>query len=379
MRAGHDIVVLEARERVGGRVLTLRAPFTDGLFAEAGAARIPPDHELTLAYARHFGLELDPFYPGTGTYVRLADGVRTQVPASNFLLDKRDFVKVRGGMDGLPVAFASALGSRVLLGVPVAAITQAAGAVHVRGDDASEISVDRVLCTVPIPVLGRIAFEPALSQEKVQAVEGGFDYRPATRVFVQFRERFWGAEGSNGWAETDWPEELWHPTWDLPGPEGVLLSYVRDNRALELDALDPDGRAARVLQHWEDVFPGVGAHADRWASHSWAQDPWSGGAWAIPTPSQDAELGLHVGRAEGQVHFAGEHASDWPGWMQGALSSGLRAAREINEAPVGRTLLAVGPVTQPADPGPGAWARGVRGRCLSPRQATRQRSTGCRR
>ncbi len=49
--------------RPGGRVLTLREPFSDGLYAEAGAARIPDNHDLTLQYVRQFGLTLDPFYP----------------------------------------------------------------------------------------------------------------------------------------------------------------------------------------------------------------------------------------------------------------------------------------------------------------------------
>jgi monoamine oxidase len=63
-RAGHDVAVLEARARVGGRVHTLRAPFTDGLHAEAGAMRIPRAHGLTLAYCERFGLPLRPFTMG---------------------------------------------------------------------------------------------------------------------------------------------------------------------------------------------------------------------------------------------------------------------------------------------------------------------------
>jgi len=40
-----------------------------------------------------------------------------------------------------------------------------------------------------------------------------------------------------------------------------------------------------------------------------------------------------IARAEGKVHFAGEHSSPWHGgWMQGALESGERAAREINDS-----------------------------------------------
>src|SRR5688572_7441105 len=43
-QAGHDVTILEARTRPGGRVHTLRDPFADGLYAEAGATRIPNHH-----------------------------------------------------------------------------------------------------------------------------------------------------------------------------------------------------------------------------------------------------------------------------------------------------------------------------------------------
>jgi monoamine oxidase len=60
-RAGHDPVVIEAQGRVGGRVLTIREPFSDGLFAEGGAMRIPRSHHLTMAYIERFGLATLPF------------------------------------------------------------------------------------------------------------------------------------------------------------------------------------------------------------------------------------------------------------------------------------------------------------------------------
>ncbi|MGW2588535.1 flavin monoamine oxidase family protein [Streptomyces virginiae] len=59
-RQGHELVILEAQGRVGGRVYTLRS-FAPGLYAEAGAMRIPRIHELTIGYCRSFGLNLRPF------------------------------------------------------------------------------------------------------------------------------------------------------------------------------------------------------------------------------------------------------------------------------------------------------------------------------
>jgi monoamine oxidase len=62
-QAGHDITVFEAKQRAGGRVYTVRDPFPDGLYVDAGATRIPNHHHFTLKYTELFGLTLDPFKP----------------------------------------------------------------------------------------------------------------------------------------------------------------------------------------------------------------------------------------------------------------------------------------------------------------------------
>jgi monoamine oxidase len=61
LRAGHEPIVVEAQNRVGGRVLTLREPFAPGLWAEAGAMRIPRSHALTMALIERYGLVTKPF------------------------------------------------------------------------------------------------------------------------------------------------------------------------------------------------------------------------------------------------------------------------------------------------------------------------------
>ncbi|MEI5909271.1 flavin monoamine oxidase family protein [Bacillus spongiae] len=58
-QAGHHVTILEASERVGGRVYTMRAPFREGQHLEAGAMRIPDTHLLTLEYIKKFQLPLE--------------------------------------------------------------------------------------------------------------------------------------------------------------------------------------------------------------------------------------------------------------------------------------------------------------------------------
>lgn len=60
-RAGHTPIILEAQQRVGGRVYTLRDPFTEGLYAEVGAMRIPRAHKLTMEYIEKFELKTNDF------------------------------------------------------------------------------------------------------------------------------------------------------------------------------------------------------------------------------------------------------------------------------------------------------------------------------
>jgi len=88
--AGHDVTIVEAQPRVGGRIRTLRAAFSPGLYNEAGAMRIPAQHALTLAYAARFDLPLRPFlsfnprawFYTHGQRVRLGQVLDGEVPAA---------------------------------------------------------------------------------------------------------------------------------------------------------------------------------------------------------------------------------------------------------------------------------------------------------
>ena len=89
-RAGHDPVILEAQNRVGGRIYTLRK-FAPGLYAEAGAMRIPRVHDLTLGYIEHFGLELRPFLMGNPKGLVYVGGKRMTAEQAGLTPDELGF------------------------------------------------------------------------------------------------------------------------------------------------------------------------------------------------------------------------------------------------------------------------------------------------
>jgi len=80
-KAGHHVTILEAQLHPGGRVHTIREGLSDDLYAEAGAGRIPANHEVTLEWVKYFGLELEPFYPKDLAQIASLKGKRVKLPA----------------------------------------------------------------------------------------------------------------------------------------------------------------------------------------------------------------------------------------------------------------------------------------------------------
>jgi monoamine oxidase len=76
--AGHHVIILEATERVGGRVYTIRSPFSNGLYLNAGAMRIPHTHYLTLEYIKKFRLPVNQFNNTTPYDPIYVNGIKTR-------------------------------------------------------------------------------------------------------------------------------------------------------------------------------------------------------------------------------------------------------------------------------------------------------------
>lgn len=77
--AGHKVTILEANDRIGGRVYTVRSPFSNGLYFNAGPMRVPDVHTLTLAYIQKFGLATNRFINRTPFDVIYANGIKTRL------------------------------------------------------------------------------------------------------------------------------------------------------------------------------------------------------------------------------------------------------------------------------------------------------------
>jgi monoamine oxidase len=441
----HDVTVLEARKGPGGKVRTIRAPLSKGLYVEAGAFVIPPSHALTRYYADELELDLEPFtrtvnrqphmfhlrnttvnnpnddtaaWPlplgqieGTANFLTLYDkylhvpgdvgdprdgnwpsgaaqrydrmtfaqylreqgaseeaiavlrlyfldiwgdgidvcsalfhlqdmavqplGPDGKLPAPPAPGTKSSFV--RGGNDRLPRALARSaqLRGRVRYDTPVIAIEATEKRVKVVSAEGRGYSADYVIVTVPFSVLRGMQLRiPNLSAGKRRAI-AQLQYTSVTRIWLQTTSRFWETAGLAGCAHTDLPVMFVQTpsTW-LKCEKGVIEAYVTGRQARAMQALGPKGRVRAMVEEIEKIYPGVAPEVERATSICWDEDPWAQGDYPWWMPGDYLDFGKDIATPEGwgRVHFAGEHTSMLPGWMQGALESGHRAARDVNDA-----------------------------------------------
>ncbi len=108
-----------------------------------------------------------------------------------------------------------------------------------------------------------------------------------------------------------------------------MQAYVYEDYARQLDQLNEPDRVEQMISDMNEVHPGLWPHLETVVTKSWGNDPWQRGGYVVYHVGQQ-EWYLEICRHEGRVWFAGEHASRWFGWMQGAITSGIKAAREIN-------------------------------------------------
>jgi monoamine oxidase len=144
---------------------------------------------------------------------------------------------------------------------------------------------DRLICTIPFPALRRVAVDPPFSESKQKAISE-LVYDTITRVIYQCRSRYWERDGYNGFGISDLEQEIWHPTFDQPGPRGLLVSYMCLSAGQRAGAMDDDKRLEFVSDNMDKVHPGLRQNLEGVVTKVWHTDPWVGGATALPSPGQ---------------------------------------------------------------------------------------------
>lgn len=251
------------------------------------------------------------------------------------------YYEVTGGFDNIPKALFTALNASAFLNAKVKLINQSGGSnVTISYQDwhnsgsLKNLTVDYVLVTATAKATLFIDFQPPLSNNKLEALRS-VHYASCTKVILSFRERFWEKEGIKGGKSiTDRPSRfIYYPSHSFPTTAGgaLLASYTCSDDSTLFQGMSKEDLMAVVL---EDLVKIHGDHIRPLCTgglvKKWGLDPYSLGALALFTPYQQGDYATELFKSEGRVHFAGEHTATPHGWIETAMKSALRAAKNIN-------------------------------------------------
>ncbi|HEX6163359.1 MAG TPA: NAD(P)/FAD-dependent oxidoreductase [Vicinamibacterales bacterium] len=237
--------------------------------------------------------------------------------------------RIKGGNDRLVQALAKQKGLAITLKSVVTKIEQDDRGVRVHVNDGSKkgaiVNGDYLVLATPAPIARALEFTPAVPptlRKAWQALESG----PATKAHVRFDKGWWRKPGRpRAWASNLDTGAIWETSGT--GPASLtMLAGGRASRALR-DLLE-EGGPQRVIRRLS--WLGEPEEARDFRSISWELDPFAKGGYAFFAPGFKPEWRAELSRAFGRIAFAGDHTSrKWQGYMNGAVESGQRAARDI--------------------------------------------------
>lgn len=212
-----------------------------------------------------------------------------------------------------------------------------------------EEKADYVIFSIPCPAMKAIQIKPAFKLNKARAINE-LRYVEVTKILAQFKTRWWEKVldeefkmGREGGLVTDLPiRYLMFPHAKAaqsapPQARGVVMaSYVFERDAASVGAWSEDEKRRLVADNLSEIFGSdlIEDSLEVSISHNWSNDAFAGGAaFAYFGPNQYRNLLPHLISSDwdGRACFAGEHASDWHGWIEGALASAMRASIQVQE------------------------------------------------
>jgi len=410
---GHDVRVLEARRRVGGRVLSFD-DFPSGKTVEGGGELIGSNHPQWMRYAQEFELELAELGPEERVAVQLdgrtlgeeelravwqefeqcvaalteaareidghapwtaeraseldarsmADWIARQdvSPTAKRLLDivfendnavptsrqsqlamlatvaggggerywtESEVFRCKHGNQRLALSLAHAIGAdRLQLDAPVSAIRVLSTRVEVELASGGRFEADDCVLAIPPSTWERIDIEPSLPSQ----------LRPqmgiALKYLAQVTRPIWTERGETQYSIADGMlGETWEGTEGQGEGPAVLVAFSGGRPAQAAGAIERDHVHAAYLDRFDSLYPGMREVFGAGRFMNWPGDPWTRAGYSFPAPGEVTSVAPLLAHPHAErVHFAGEHASTaFPGYMEGALDSGVRIARRFAE------------------------------------------------
>jgi monoamine oxidase len=239
--------------------------------------------------------------------------------------------RVVGGTQLISLRMAEELGEEAVeLSTPVRVINHGPDGVAI-GSDRATVTARRVIVAIPPTLAGRIAYDPPLP-----AVRDGLTQRMAMGSVVKcmaiYERPFWRERGLSGAiTSVTGPVSVGFDNSPPDGSPGVLMGFLEGAAARAHADLTRDERRRAVADCFARMFGPEAAEPVDYVDRSWRSEEWSRGCYGgFMPPGAWTDHGPALRDRIGPLHWAGaETATVWNGYMDGAVTSGERAASEV--------------------------------------------------
>jgi monoamine oxidase len=237
--------------------------------------------------------------------------------------------RVKGGNDQLVDKLAARKGLAVSLQLEVKRVEHDSRGVTLavadRAGRLSSMKGEYLVMAAPAPIVRDLEFTPALPATLRQALKT-LTPGPATKAHLLFDRSWWRTKSApQAWGSNLDTGAVWEAAGARPGVL-TLLAGGRASKAFRnlLEEFGPQ-RLVRRLS-----WLGEPEEARDFRSTTWELDRFARGGYAVFGPHFRPEWRAELSRSVGRVAFAGDHTSrKWQGYMNGAVESGARAARDV--------------------------------------------------
>lgn len=238
--------------------------------------------------------------------------------------------RIKGGAQSICLRMAEAMGQAIQYEKVVTQIYQDANGVKVSGD---EFSYTASHCIVAIPPVAAtdIVFSPAIPVDQWNLIQSSF-MGAVVKCYAVYATPFWRKEFKNGLVAA--PDEITSVVFDnspWDGSKGILMGFSLAEKAKHLMQHDMAERQEMVKAGFVKMFGSAAAELEYYTDKSFTEEPLTKGCYAgMFPPGILTQYQSSLSKPFHRIHWAGtETSTAFNGYMEGAVRSGERAAKEI--------------------------------------------------
>lgn len=238
--------------------------------------------------------------------------------------------KFLGGAWQISKRIADQLNDALVLNTPVHAIEQHADIVHVKAES-TQYKAKNLIVAIPPVLASKVSYTPSLPIKREKLLQSMI-MGAVIKVHLAYDKPFWRHKKLNGAVvATDRAVSIVFDQSPEDESQGIILGLIEGDHAIELSALDAETRRKRIIADFVYYFGKKAANPLEYLEQDWLTEQWSqGGYVAHMPPGAMTAYGDCIREPFGRIHWAGtETATEWSGYLDGALQSGIRAAKEV--------------------------------------------------